>query len=228
MILTEKGSTRGTVSILFLSTIVLLAARFVVVAIENLTPENLKSHIAWHKIEDVLAQENKITTDDKNKDAPKEKVSPSQKRRSASRLLPLNEILKENTQHLPVLIMFTDDNSMICKNMEERSLSGEIKDLIEKRFYPVRISFSNVLPKTEYRLYQKYGLASVPQLVITTADGINIDSAGGYLSAVKVCVFLKQGLKKIEKQDAEYAREEALEKRPDKEPTKDVQKQETK
>lgn len=227
MILTEKGSTRGTVSILFLSTIVLLAARFVVVAIENLTPENLKSHIAWHKIEDVLAQENTMAGD-KNKDEPKGKVSPSQKRRAASRLLPLNQILKENTQHLPVLIMFTDDNSMICKNMEERSLSGEIRDLIEKKFYPIRISFSNVLPKTEYRLYQKYGLASVPQLVITTADGVNIDSAGGYLSAVKVCVFLKQGLKKIEKQEAEYAKEQALEKGSTEEPAKDAQKQETK
>ena len=54
MMLTKKGSTRGTVSVLFLSALIFLVARFAVDAIEAAMPNNAKATVAWKPIPDVL------------------------------------------------------------------------------------------------------------------------------------------------------------------------------
>jgi thioredoxin-related protein len=177
MILTKKGSTRGTVSVLLLATAVIFGARVIVSAIEGAMPDSVRTQVVWKPVVESTRKNEK-------------------------------RMFVENKDDRPVLLFFTDRGSTICRDMEERVLCLDfIRQLIEKHFYPVKISFDKVLSKSEYELYQKYGSAGVPEMIIVYYDGMRLTSGNGYLSAAKVCVLLNDGLKRVVKE--EMARKEA-------------------
>ncbi len=194
MILTEKGSTRGTVSFLLLSTIVLLIARILVGIMEDMLPHVVPTAIHWQPIADVVKDDDEDAFDVKKEGQSHSEDSPFS---SHSGRLALDKLLCNNKKHLPVLMFFTD-SSPLCKNMEARSLSPEeVSKLADENFYPVRIATENALSKTEYKIWQKYGIVGVPQIIITTFEGERISSGFGYLSAAKVRMILHSALKTL-------------------------------
>lgn len=70
MMLTKKGSTRGTVSVLFLSALIFLVARFAVNAIETAMPDTSRKAIAWKPIPDVLKNDRNSLWVDTRDDKP--------------------------------------------------------------------------------------------------------------------------------------------------------------
>jgi hypothetical protein len=274
MMLTKKGSTRGTVSFLFLSALVFLSARFVVVTIEAAMPDKSIKTVAWKPVPDVL-KDGKValSSDDRealvelgltkkagvkeetNTDAAKNEFDPSKERKAvnsdpgdtklksnlnepASTLEPLKSaatltekgqsapedskaspaeakiktqtekkkarkrfeverIFEDNKDQLPLFIFFADDASAISKKMENTSLAiKDVREKIEKEYYPVKIHFDKPLTKTEYRLYREYGSTAVPMVSIRTSTGEQLAYGSGYLSAVKLIVLLKNAKKK--------------------------------
>jgi len=270
--LTKKGSTRGTVSVLFLSAFIFLGARFAVAAIEAAMPIKPEKTIAWKPIPDVLknsksnlvvsspeggseiedksrtsdtddqndvvgrnksgdaAEDEEVGADsnsvslDTNSDAKSDKNSdsdphkrlntpvPSSKTSSApskdkNRLSASSKVVKrfaiekvftDNVDQRPIMLFFTDERSVISKKMENASLSAkDVREKIEKDFYPVKINYDKKLTKTEYRLYKEYGSTAVPIMHIVSSTGESLGWTSGYISAVKVMVLMRNAKAKL-------------------------------
>jgi len=213
MILTEKGSTRGTVSILLIAALIFLTARVAVNLIEDNFPLPKGDEIAWNKIPDVLkgneealdesledtpakpdasepasnATESELKPDTKLGAAPEKK--PPRKRFAVERLFP------DNVDQKPLLIFFSDEGSVLSRRMEHVTLAiPAVKEKIERDFYPVKVSFDKNLNKTEYRIYKTYGSAASPLLSVRSSTGDQLAYATGYLNAVKTMVLLTNAL----------------------------------
>lgn len=253
MMLTKKGSTRGTVSVLFLSALIFLLARFAVNAIETAMPNNSRIAVAWKPIPDYLKDKKhtimvdeetdfKPVSDDQNKESKeavgstagdesysKEKLNEAKKilesqpktdlkdekpaptatapaavpaavtaavPKKTKKRFALEKIFPDNVDQRPVFIFFGDD-SMISQKMENTSLGiAQIREKIEKDFYPIRIRFDKKMSKTEYRLYQEYGSTAVPAVNIVTSTGEALAYNSGFISATKVMVLLSNAHRK--------------------------------
>ncbi len=251
MMLTKKGSTRGTVSFLFLSALVFLSARFAVVAIETAMPEKSIRTVAWKPVPDVLKDGKLVlNSDDREalvelgftkkagveeetkKDAAEDQSNSSKdtklqsnlnepvsnskmgnsvpadsrtdtkdktptEKKKAHKRFEVERIFEDNKEQRPLFFFFADDASVISKKMENTSLAiKDVREKIEKEYYPVKIHFDKPLTKTEYRLYREYGSTAVPMVSVRTSTGEPLAYGSGYLSAVKLIVLLKNAKKK--------------------------------
>lgn len=246
--LTKKGSTRGTVSVLFLSALIFLVARFAVDAIESAMPNNAKTTVAWKPIPDFLKDghssimvddeiesktmitETSIKTDEASNRAidedadtkaklieakkildsqPTEKSNseksgdskpPTIVKKTTKKRFALEKIFPDNVEQRPILIFFTDEGSSIAQKMENTSLGiRQVREKIDKEYYPIKIRFDKKMTKTEYRLYQEYGSTAVPVLHIVTATGEPLVYNSGFISAIKVMVLLNNAQRKLTK-----------------------------
>lgn len=241
MMLTKKGSTRGTVSVLFLSALIFLVARYAVNAIELSMPNNSGMTIAWKPITDILKDEkatvmvvddvdskpvsdakvleSKVIDDhseanlreakkildsqpkgNSKSDKTPAATSPETLKKKIKKRFALEKIFPDNVDGLPVLIFFADDGSALSQKMETTSFGiKQIREKIEKEYYPIKIRFDKKMSKTEYRLYQEYGSTAVPVVHIVTATGESLVYNSGYISAIKVMVLLHNAERKQEK-----------------------------
>jgi hypothetical protein len=204
MILTEKGSTRATVSILLLAALIFLGSRFAVNFIEATFPQPAAPKIDWKPVKDILKDdenllehmsaesEETIVSKTGKVDAKSVGRAPEE----AKKRFALNQLFPDNIDHRPILFFFADDSSVLTKRMEERTFSiPAIRDKIEKQFYPVKIRFDKPLTKTEYKLFKNYGAAAAPLLAVRSATGESLAYNTGYLSAVKTIVLLENALR---------------------------------
>ncbi len=221
MTLTKKGSTRGSVSIIVIAALVFLATRALVGAIEESTPASYPT-IAWKPIPDVLKDEDE---DDDNKlmVAVKEKpltnrptdgleqtpsATPASvpKKNKVRKRFALEKLFTDNVDQRPVLIFFTHRDSLLCKKVEMCIFANdEIRNMIESKFYPIKVSFDQKLTKTEYKIYERFGSAAAPMITIRSATGEALDHTTGYVGAIKTYVLLHNALrqlKRLQEQDA--------------------------
>lgn len=242
MMLTKKGSTRGTVSVLFLSMLIFLIARLAVNAIETAMPNKSRETVAWKTIPDPLKtdqhsewfkdskdaasvvskapsnESGSMTNPDKQSTSSPKLIEPSKTltetgsnpeqktaaekptntiKNTSKKRFTLEKLFPDNVDQLPVLMFFADDGSPVSQKMENTSLGiKEIREKIEKEFYPVKIGFDKKLSNTEYRLYQEYGTTAVPVVHILTPKGKSLAYISGYISAVKVMVLLRNAQRK--------------------------------
>lgn len=205
MILTEKGSTRGTMSVLLLAALIFLAVRFIVNAIETSVPKTRLSEINWRPVNDIMKENEDVVYElaevtEKDKDGEAATPLDTAGKKKQRRRFALERVFPDNDAELPVLIYFSDDTSVISKKMEQSSLGvPEVREKIEREFYPIKIRFDRPLTKTEYKIYQNYGSAAAPLLVIRSATGEDLTRAAGCLSAVKIMVLLNKAKAKLEK-----------------------------
>lgn len=217
MILTEKGSTRSTVSFLMIASMIFLGARFIVGFIEDTFPQPAETGIQWKTVNDVLKDSHEY---DDGEDEPGATVSgntklgdttssdtksgdtgtPSTESGGISRKkrtkLDLAKVFPDNVDQRPILIFFADDASILSTKMERRTLSiPDIRKKVHSDFYPVKIRLDKALSRTEYRLCKMYGSAASP--IISIRDMPTGDSLAynpGYLNGAKTLILLNNAL----------------------------------
>lgn len=212
MILTKKGSTRGTVSVLLMAALILLGSRILVGYIEETFPQPVAETIEWKPIPDVLKKNEKALDDElelseaqqtlgEQKDTPsKTKATESTTYdttldKKSKKRFAIERLFSDNIKQKPILLFFADEGSILSQRMEKRTFSiADIRDMINRDFYPVKINFDKALTKTEYKLYQHYGSAAAPSISIRSATGDNLDYNVGYLNGVKTIILLQKAL----------------------------------
>ncbi len=219
MMLTKKGSTRGSVSILVIAALVFVATRALVGAIEEATPSSYPT-IAWKPIPDLLKDSEDddeklmVTVPDKpltnrevaSDQSPSATPGPSTNKNRSKKRFALERLFTDNIDQRPILIFFTHKESLLCKKVERCIFANDdIRQMIESKFYPVKVSFDKKLTKTEYKIYEKYGSAAAPMITIRSASGEALDHTTGYVGAIKTYILLHNALrqlKKLQEQDA--------------------------
>jgi hypothetical protein len=216
MILTEKGSTRGTVSILLMAALIFLGTRFLVGYIEENFPPAAASTIEWKPVPDLLAKNEKALdeetaveltdseVDDKNLDAetglqPENSTGGSRAAKKTKKRFAVERLFPDNVDQKPLFLFFADEGSILSQRMQRRTLSiPHIRNRINNEFYPVKINFDKPLTKTEYKLYNQYASAAAPAIAIRSASGESLAYNVGYLSGIKTVVLL-QNAKNVQK-----------------------------
>lgn len=215
MILTKKGSTRGTVSVLLMAALILLGSRVLVGYIEETFPQPSAEGIDWKPIPDVLKKNEKAlddelptldnfetttesagaTSKDVHSESSTSTTNETTSERKSKKRFALERLFRDNINQKPILFFFADEGSILSQRMQKRTLSiAEIRNRINRDFYPVKINFDKPLTKTEYKLYNQYGSAAAPALSIRSATGDNLEYNVGYLNGVKTMVLLQNAL----------------------------------
>lgn len=199
MILTEKGSTRSTVSFLMIASMIFLGARFVVGFIEETFPQPAETGIQWKTVKDVLKDSHEY--DDAEEVAGATKSGDASRKKRTK--LDLAKVFPDNVDGRPVLIFFADDASILSTKMERRTLSiPDIRKKVHSDFYPVKIRLDKALSKTEYRLCKLYGSAASPIISIRDmASGDSLAYNPGYLNGAKTLILLNNALAEKTKLD---------------------------
>lgn len=192
MILTEKGSTRSTVSFLMIASMIFLGARFSVGFIEETFPQPAETGIQWKTVKDVLKDTNEYDDAEEVVGAT-ESGDKSRKKRTK---LDLAKVFPDNVDGRPLLIFFADDASILSTKMERRTLSiPDIRKKVHSDFYPVKIRLDKALSKTEYRLCKMYGSAASPIISIRDMPGgESLAYNPGYLNGAKTLILLNNAL----------------------------------
>ena len=239
MILTKKGSTRGTVSILLMAAMILLGTRFLVSYIEENFPASNVSAIEWKSVPDVLKRNEKALDEESivevnssgnadggsgeeagggatsaktgsNSDGDGEAVAESGSKpadknvstraeKKTKKRFALERLFPDNVDQKPIFFFFADEGSILSQRMQKRTLSiPDIRNKINREFYPVKINFDKPLTKTEYKLYHQYASAAAPAIALRSATGDNLAYNVGYLSGVKTVILL-QNAKNVQK-----------------------------
>jgi len=242
MILTKKGSTRGTVSILLMAAMILLATRFLVSYIEENFPASNASTIAWKSVPDILKRNEKALDEEtivevnaggeagsgaggeagggatsvktgSNSDGNEEVVAESGSKptdknvstraeKKTKKRFAVERLFPDNVDQKPIFFFFADEGSILSQRMQRRTLSiPDIRNKINREFYPVKINFDKPLTKTEYKLYHQYASAAAPAIAIRSATGDNLAYNVGYLSGVKTVILLQNAMNVQKKLD---------------------------
>lgn len=250
MILTKKGSTRGTVSILLMAAMIFLGTRFLVSYIEENFPAPNVSAIEWKSVPDVLKRNEKALDEEtivevnageeagsgagedagsgaggdagggatsaktgSNSGGHKETVvasgsKPADKNvstraeKKTKKRFALERLFPDNVDQKPIFFFFADEGSILSQRMQKRTLSiPDIRNKINREFYPVKINFDKPLTKTEYKLYHQYASAAAPAIAIRSATGDNLAYNVGYLSGVKTVILLQNAMNVQKKLD---------------------------
>ncbi|MBX3074943.1 hypothetical protein KF913_13525 [Candidatus Obscuribacterales bacterium] len=242
MILTKKGSTRGTVSILLMAAMILLGTRFLVSYIEENFPASNVSTIEWKSVPDVLKRNEKALDEETaievntgadassgaggdagggatsaktgsnsrghtetvaaNGFKPVDKNGSVRAEKKTKKRFAVERLFPDNVDQKPIFFFFADEGSILSQRMQKRTLSiPDIRNKINREFYPVKINFDKPLTKTEYKLYHQYASAAAPAIAIRSATGDNLAYNVGYLSGVKTVILLQNAMNVQKKLD---------------------------
>lgn len=203
--LIKKGNTRGNVSFLLASALIVTGIRVCVEHLETGAGIPASAKIAWQAVPAVSKEALKgffIKDEDKDKEIERE---PGKK--AAHRPMDFERLFSSNTARRPVLIFYTDQNNILCQRMARLSVCNpDVRELIERDFFPVKIAFDNTLNETEYAIYRKYSCIMAPHLEVISPDGTMIGSMGGYRNATELFKDLKREHRKCMEKESDENR----------------------
>lgn len=210
MILTKKGSTRGSFHFLTALTLILILTRIIVQCIESGLPSDNYNSVDWKNLPALSKEELKEQIEYRDYGSSKTKSKPgnenSKKSSSDShryfKSIHLDKVLTDNTDQKPILLLVTDETNPACHYLHRVTLTNpELVSFIEKNFYPIKLSLNHILNYTEYafnRTYANSYLLFVPYMVVIDPAGKKINRNTANFDCVGLKEFLEKGLKGIE------------------------------
>lgn len=110
----------------------------------------------------------------------------------------------------PFLMEFVTPACLHSKQLDMNVLRGrEVSELINGRFYPVRVEFTGRKRSIETGMLVKYRVAQVPTLIVTNENGEEVSRLTGYKSGTTVYRFLTSALAANSRARDEAAKNEA-------------------
>jgi len=199
--LTKKGNTRGNVSLLLAAAFIATGTRLCVDRLETGAGVPSSAKVAWQAVPAVSKEEVKeyfLKYKAENKEPEK---------KSTHRPMDFGRLFSANASGRPVLIFYTDENNILCQRMARLSVyNPDVRELIERDFFPVKIAFNNTLNETEYAIYRKYSCIMVPHLDVIAPDGTMVGSMGGYRNATELYKDLKREHRKCMEKETDENR----------------------
>ncbi|MBI1268866.1 hypothetical protein GC174_00390 [bacterium] len=227
MILTRKGSTTGNLNILLTLAIVLLTTRLILEQLEKSRMVSPGSGVKWHRLVDMDEKDLQEHIDyfvEKEKEKKKgkeenkeEKPSLNSERYLRIRSIDLKAVIKDYDQK-PLFIMIDDKASPQCDFVNRITLTNpEMIDLIEKNFFPLKISVDKVVNKTEYAFLRAYCYAyplivCTPSFAVVSTEGSYLDGVYGITDSGKLILLVKRALKKADEENQRKIKNEKEEK----------------
>lgn len=219
MILTKKGSTTGNLNILLTLAIILLTTRLILEQLEKSRMVSPGSGVKWHRLVDMDEkdlQEHIDYFEDKEKEKEKKKAKGKDKNKEVKpslnserylkiRSIDLNAVIKDYDKK-PLFIMIDDRASPQCDFVNRITLTNpEMVHLIEKNFFPLKISVDQVVNKTEYAFIRAYCYAypliiCTPSFAVVSTEGSYIDGVYGITDSGKLIHLVKRALKKADEE----------------------------
>lgn len=218
MILTKKGSTISNLNILLTLAVILLTTRLIVEQLEKNRTIAPGAAVKWHRLPDMDEKElNEHITyyEDRNKDKDKdkdknknikEKDSYKSDRFLRIKSIDLKAVIKEYDEK-PLFIMIDDKASPQCDFVNRITLTNpEMVNLIEKDFFPLKISVDKIVNKTEYAFIRAYCYAypliiCTPSFSVVSSEGSYIDGGYGSLDSGKLIHLVTKALKKADEEN---------------------------
>lgn len=226
MILTKKGSTVGNLNILLTLAVILLTTRLIVEQLEKNRMVAPTAAVKWHRLPDMDEKElnehinyyedqNKAKEKDKDKNK-KEKDSYKSDRFRRIKSIDLKAVIKEYDEK-PLFIMIDDRASPQCDYVNRITLTNpEMVNLIEKDFFPLKISVDKIVNKTEYAFIRAYCYAyplmiCTPSFSVVSTDGSYLDGGYGSVDSGKLIHLVTKALKKADEENQKKKKKETKE-----------------
>lgn len=219
MILTKKGSTTGNLNILLTLAIILCTTRLILEQLEKSRMISPGSGVKWHRLVDMdekdlqehidyfVEKEKEKEKEKKEKEQNKEeKPSLNSERYLRIRSIDLKAVIKDYDKK-PLFIMIDDKASPQCDFVNRITLTNpEMVHLIEKNFYPIKISADKVVNKTEYAFIRAYYYAyplilCTPSFAVVSTEGSYLDGVYGITDSGKLIHLVKRALKKADEEN---------------------------
>ena len=218
MILTKKGSTVGNLNILLTLAVILLTTRFIVEQLEKSRMVAPGAAVKWHRLDDMDEKDlnehiNYFEEQSKTKEKEKEKEKNRQAKDSYKsdrfrriKSIDLKAVIKEYDEK-PLFIMIDDKASPQCDYVNRITLTNpEMVNLIEKDFFPLKISVDKIVNKTEYAFIRAYCYAypliiCTPSFSVVSTDGSYIDGGYGSVDSGKLIHLVTKALKKADEEN---------------------------
>ena len=224
MILTKKGSTISNLNILLTLAVILLTTRLIVEQLEKNRTIAPGAAVKWHRLPDMDEKElNEHITyyEDRNKDKDKNKNIKEKDSYKSDRFLriksiDLKAVIKEYDEK-PLFIMIDDKASPQCDYVNRITLTNpEMVNLIEKDFFPLKISVDKIVNKTEYAFIRAYCYAypliiCTPSFSVVSTDGSYIDGGYGSVDSGKLIHLVSKALKKADEDNQKKKKKETKE-----------------
>ncbi|MCA9801481.1 MAG: thioredoxin family protein [Cyanobacteria bacterium HKST-UBA02] len=202
--LTKKGNTRGNVSLLLTAAFIATGTRVCVDRLETGAAIPSSAKIAWQAVPAVSKDEVKDYFLKNKKKEEKEDKEKEPGKKTANRPMDFSRLFSSNKDRRPVLIFYTDENNILCQRMARLSVyNPDVRELIERDFFPVKIAFDKTLNETEYAIYRKYSCIMVPHVEVVSPDGTVVGNMGGYRNATELYKDLKREYRKYMEKDAD-------------------------